>query len=183
MSKDEPEMTAQDVIAFLRLLQAHGIPVVIDGGWAVEALVASGPQGFQPTRRHADLDIAVRIGDAARIRGLLAGRGYSEVPLDDSCECNFVLGDDEGHRIDVHSYAFDDEGNFIRGVPYPFESLGGHGSIAGFPVRCIAPEWLVKFHSGYAVDENDYRDVKALCGRFGLVLPEEYRSFIDTGGA
>jgi len=177
MSKDDPEMTAQDVIAFVRLLKRHGIRVFLDGGWAVEALVATNSEGFRPTRRHADLDIAVQHSDTARIRALMAGRGYREVPLDDSWECNFVLGDAAGHRIDVHSYSFDAEGRLIHGVPYPLESLSGHGSIAGFPVECIAPEWLVRFHSGYEVDENDYRDVRALCRRFGIALPEEYRKF------
>lgn len=180
MSKDDPEMTAQDVIAFVRLLNDHGIWVFLDGGWAVEALVATGPQGFRPTRRHADLDIAVQHSDTARIRALLAARGYREVPRDDSWECNFVLGDAAGHLIDVHSYSFDADGRLIHGVPYPFESLSGHGSIDGFPVECIAPEWLVRFHSGYILDENDYRDVRALCQRFGIDLPEEYRKFVEN---
>ena len=182
MSKEDPEMTAQDVIAFVRLLQHHGIRVFIDGGWAVEALVATDAGVFQPSRRHADLDIAVQISDAARIRELLAGRGYREVPRNDSWECNFVLGDEQGHQIDVHSFSFDEDGKFIRGVPYPRESLSGHGSIAGFPVECIAPDWLVRFHSGYEVDENDYRDVRALCRRFGIALPEEYREFQTKDG-
>ena len=45
------------------------------------------------------------------------------------------------------------------------------------PVRCISPEWMVKFHSGYRLDENDYHDVKALCQRFGITLPIEYEEF------
>jgi lincosamide nucleotidyltransferase A/C/D/E len=34
---------------------------------------------------------------------------------------------------------------------------------------------MVKFHSGYVLDENDYRDVRALCETFGIELPEEYK--------
>jgi len=181
MSKDDPEMTAQDVIAFMRLLNEHGIKVFLDGGWAVEALVGTGPQGFRPTRRHADLDIAVQHSDTVRIRELLAGRGYREVARADSWECNFVLGDAAGHLIDVHSYSFDADGKLVHGVPYPLESLSGHGSIDGFPVDCITPVWLVRFHSGYEVDENDYRDVRALCQRLGMALPEEYRKFVEKG--
>jgi len=40
-----------------------------------------------------------------------------------------------------------------------------------FEVKCISPEWMVKFHSGYELDGNDYRDVSALCERFGIALP------------
>jgi len=32
---------------------------------------------------------------------------------------------------------------------------------------------MVKFHSGYELDENDYRGVSALCERFGLAPPAE----------
>jgi lincosamide nucleotidyltransferase A/C/D/E len=37
---------------------------------------------------------------------------------------------------------------------------------------------MVKFHTGYKLDENDYRDVKALCQRFGLEVPAEYDEFV-----
>ena len=90
---------------------------------------------------------------------------------------NFVLGDAQGRQLDVHSYTFDADGRCVFGVPYPAESLTGHGSIAGYPVQCVTPEWLVKFHTGYTLDENDYRDVRALCDRFGLELRAEYRAF------
>lgn len=173
MSRQDPEMTAQDVIAFVRLLNANGIEVIIDGGWAVDAQVG------RVTRRHADLDIAVDHRDTGRIRTLLETRGYSEVPRDDSWECNFVLGDEQGHQIDVHSYSFDADGKLVHGVPYPFESLAGHGTIGSEAVRCITPEWLVQFHTGYPLDENDYRDVKALCQCFGIAIPAEYRAFIE----
>lgn len=170
-------MTAQDVIDFVRLAYANDIPVVLDGGWGVDAALG------RQTRPHADLDIAMRHRDVARLRALLESRGYREVPRDDSWECNFVLGDDEGHLIDIHSCQFDINGNLSYGVPYPIESLRGGGWIAGVEVRCITPEWLVKFHSGYPLDENDYRDVQALCRHFGFPLPEEFHRFEQTDTA
>jgi lincosamide nucleotidyltransferase A/C/D/E len=36
---------------------------------------------------------------------------------------------------------------------------------------------MVKFHSGYPLDENDYRDVRALCNRFGIPLPDDFARF------
>lgn len=171
MSTGHPEMTANDVLEFVQLLNQNHIEVHIDGGWGVDALLG------RQTRSHADLDIAVQHKDAAQIRALLEARGYTEVPRDDSWECNFVMGDDAGNEIDIHSYTFDSAGNHIFGVKYPFDSLTGTGSISGYPVKCISPEWMVKFHTGYKLDENDYHDVKALCERFGIEIPTEYEEF------
>ncbi|MBN1401491.1 MAG: nucleotidyltransferase family protein [Anaerolineae bacterium] len=164
-------MSAADVLDIVHLFAENGIGLVIDGGWGVDALLG------EQTRPHADLDIAVEHRDVPRMRALLAARGYREAPRDDSWECNFVLGDDRGHEIDVHSYTFDAAGKLVHGVPYPAASLTGHGQIGGQPVRCIPPEWMVAFHSGYPLDEDDYRDVKALCARFGIPLPAEYGPF------
>jgi lincosamide nucleotidyltransferase A/C/D/E len=36
---------------------------------------------------------------------------------------------------------------------------------------------MVKFHCGYKFDENDYRDVKALCQHFEIEMPPEYLGF------
>jgi lincosamide nucleotidyltransferase A/C/D/E len=171
MRKDDPEMTASDVLAFVQLLNGNHIDVYIDGGWGVDALLG------EQTRIHTDLDIAVQHKDVAQIRALLEARGYEDVPRDDTRDCNFVLGDDEGHLIDIHSYIFDSAGNNVYGVAYPYESLSGNGSINGYAVKCISPEWMVKFHTGYPLDENDYHDVKSLCQRFGIKLPPEYEEF------
>jgi len=52
-----------------------------------------------------------------------------------------------------------------------------HGSITGHPVCCISPQWLVKFHTGYRVDANDYHGVSLLYREFVLWLPEDYAEF------
>ena len=171
MKKDQPEMTAPAVIGFVQLLNASHIEVWIDGGWGVDALLG------KQTRLHTDLDIAVRHADVPHIRALLAARNYQEVPRDDTRDCNFVLGDEAGHLIDVHSFTYDSAGQIVFGVEYPYDSLHGTGFINGIHVKCITPEWLVKFHSGYQLDENDYHDVKLLCQHFGFELPAEYADF------
>ncbi|MBE7433053.1 MAG: nucleotidyltransferase family protein [Anaerolineales bacterium] len=172
MNDPTSQTTAADVIELVNLLDAHGIGVVIDGGWGVDALLG------KQTRTHSDLDIAVERADVPNIRALLEGRGYKEVLRDDTRECNFVMGDDKGRLIDIHSYTFDEEGKVIFGVEYPFDSLKGTGSIAGYPVKCITPEWMVKFHTGYKLDENDYYDVKLLCEKFGIEIPAEFAEFL-----
>jgi len=172
MPKEKPEMTSNDVIEFVQLLNQNDIEVIIDGGWGVDALLG------EQTRTHEDLDIAVQHKDVSKIRALLEARGYQDVPRDDTRDCNFVLGDDEGHLIDIHSYTFDSAGKLIFGIEYPYDSLDGTGSINGHPVRCISPEWMVKFHTGYPLDDNDYHDVKSLCQHFGIKIPSEYDTLI-----
>jgi lincosamide nucleotidyltransferase A/C/D/E len=104
----------------------------------------------------------------------MAGRGFHQLPRTDSWECNFVLADADDRRLDVHSYVLDANGKNIVGVPYVAAQLTGTGTIGGRPVHCIEPESLVRFHTGYEVDEQDYRDVRLLCDRFGLPLPDEF---------
>jgi lincosamide nucleotidyltransferase A/C/D/E len=166
-------MTANDVLEIVDLFASHRVDLWIDGGWGVDALLG------RQTREHSDLDIAMRHKDVPLIRQLLTERGYSDIPGDDTRDCNFVMGDESGHLVDFHTFTYDEQGLLTFGLPYPLDSLTGTGMIAGCSVRCISPEWLVKFHTGYTVDENDYRDVKALCEQFGIDLPPEYAVFIE----
>ena len=172
MSETQPEMTANDAVEIIKLMEENDIVVIVDGGWGVDALLG------EQTRTHEDLDVAVFHKDVPKIRALLEARGYQDVPRDDTRDCNFVLGDDQGRLFDIHSCTFDEAGNNIFGVEYPYDSLMGSGSINGYPVRCITPDWMVKFHVGYKLDENDYHDTRLLCERFGIDLPSEYEGFV-----
>jgi lincosamide nucleotidyltransferase A/C/D/E len=169
-------MTAEDAVEIVRLFDQGHIELYVDGGWAVDALLG------KQTRTHADLDIAIQHKDVPQVRALFEANGFREIPHADSWECNFVLEDDHGRQLDIHSYTFDSAGNHVYGVAYPFDSLSGNGGINGYPVKCISPEWLVKFHTGYQLDENDYHDVKRLCQHFGLSLPAEYAVFQQEEG-
>jgi lincosamide nucleotidyltransferase A/C/D/E len=168
-------MDAGEAAGVVEFLERHGVEVHVDGGWGVDALLG------EQTRVHGDLDIAVPHRYVPLLRELLAGRGYCERSRNDTWECNFVLADAFGREIDVHSYTLDDAGNNVYGVAYVGEQLTGKGSIDGYRVRCISPEWLVKFHGGYNLDENDFRDVRALCDRFDIPLPDEYLRFVRSG--
>jgi len=169
-------MTAADVLSLYGELENLGIVIWIDGGWGVDALVG------EQTRPHKDLDIAVQQKDVPRLRQLLERRGYKEIKLEEARPWNFVLGDENGREIDFHVIVIDDQGNGLygpadRGEMYPAASLTGTGSIDGRKVRCISPEWMVKFHSGYELKEKDFRDVSALCQKFGIRLPEAFAKF------
>jgi lincosamide nucleotidyltransferase A/C/D/E len=161
----------KDAASLIALLEQHGLEVYVDGGWAVDALLG------EQTRSHDDLDIALPHAQVPRLRGLLAAHGFCEQRRDDSWECNFVLADEAGRRLDVHSYTLDAAGVNISGVPYSREQLTGRGVIGGYPVRCISPEWLVKFHTGYELDADDWHDVRRLCERFQIAVPDEYLKF------
>jgi lincosamide nucleotidyltransferase A/C/D/E len=164
-------MGASDVAELLDYLEQSGLEVHVDGGWAVDPLLG------EETRSHDDLDVAIPHGQVPLLRRLMATRGFHEQPKADSWECNFVLADANDRRLDVHSYTLDAAGKNASGVPYAAEHLTGTGVIAGRPVRCIDPAWLVKFHTGYKIDERDHHDVRLLCERFRLPLPDEYSRF------
>ena len=173
----EPKITkAEDVIKLFELLGSEGIEAWLDGGWGVDALLG------RQTRPHADVDIVIQEKDVPRLRSLLEERGYLDVERDDTSLWNFVLGDAQGHEVDVHAIVLDRHGNGIygpaeRGVMFPAASLTGKGHINEYSVKCISPEYVVKFHSGYELKEKDFQDVSALCQKFGIALPEEYARF------
>jgi lincosamide nucleotidyltransferase A/C/D/E len=167
-------MTADDVRGSLTLMADHGIRVWLDGGWGVDACLGT------QTRNHGDLDIVIEERHLSAARRALEARGYVPVPRDDTCPWNFVLGDEAGHEIDFHVITLNEEGDGIYGPGgdvYPAEAMTGTGSIGDRHVSCISPEWLVRFHVGYAIDEYDFADVSALCARFQIPLPDAYRAF------
>jgi lincosamide nucleotidyltransferase A/C/D/E len=175
-STSKAEMTAEDVRGFLSLMDACGIRVWLDGGWAVDACLGS------QTRRHRDLDIVIEEHDVPAAVAALLRRGYALVARDDTRAWNFVLGDDAGHQADFHVVVLEEDGRGAYGPPengecYPAEALAGTGIVNGRAVACITPEWLVAFHTGYEVDATDWADVSALCERFGIPVPDEYLPF------
>jgi lincosamide nucleotidyltransferase A/C/D/E len=172
-------MNPIDVIDLYTTLEKLGVEIWIDGGWGVDALLG------EQTRPHKDLDIAIQQKDVPMLRQLLQTRGYRDIKLEDAKTWNFVLGDENSREIDVHVIVLDEKedglyGPADKGETYPAASLTGKGEIAGATVRCISPEWMVKFHSGYQLKEKDFRDVSALCKKFGIDLPAMYEPFTKS---
>lgn len=162
-------MKSEQVLSLYNLFEENGIEVHVDGGWGIDALLG------RQTRPHVDLDIAVQHKDVSKSRELLEARGYKDVENPDTSTYNFVLGDDNGNKVDVHSYTFDSEGKNIEGIEYPKESLTGTGTISGQSVKCITLEWVLKFHENYEPDEEDRKDIPALCSKFGVKPPKNYK--------
>ncbi len=171
-------MTSADVIEIYSALGGQGIDIWIDGGWGVDALLNG------QSRAHKDLDIVLEDRHLVRFELFLVARGYYRTKREIERPFNFVLADRGGREIDVHVISLDENGNGIFGPPendiaYPVDSLTGAGTINGCAVRCISPQWIVKFHSGYELTEKDYQDVSAICEKYNVDLPEEYRRFED----
>ncbi len=68
--KSDAGMSGDVVVQLLQLFEQHGIEVVVDGGWGVDALLG------EQTRSHGDVDIALQHKDVPKLRALLEARGY-----------------------------------------------------------------------------------------------------------
>lgn len=165
-------MSAADAVELLRRLEARDVPVCLGGGWAVDALLG------EQTREHSDLDL---WAPAARLEGLFAGLAEAGVdrvyPWPGDRPWNFVLHDGARRRVDLHLYEPRPDGDphygsALDGVGFPAAALAGRGRIAGTEVRCEAPEWSLRWHTGYPPRPTDHHDMSRLCRRFNLPLPE-----------
>lgn len=167
----ESHFSQADLLDFLVNVEKIGVPIWLDGGWAVDALL------HEQTRLHSDVDIVVEKRHVAGLRQFLESQGYIDVPRDDTSDFNFVLGDQTGHLVDFHVIELDSDGNgrYSAAAIYPAASLTGLGKIGYREVRCISVEWLIQFHTGYPLRQSDYHDVTRLCAKFDLPLPEQYR--------
>jgi len=168
-------MDAQRALDLLTLFATHDIPVWLDGGWAVDALL-----GIQ-TRTHDDLDLVACMHDSARIVTALGAQDYTlEYAAPDSC---FVLVDTAGHQVDVHPAVAQPNGDAVYRMEngddwiFPAAGFGGVGRILGREVPCLTPEVVLVNHTtGYELDAEHERDVAALSERYDLPLPEYARA-------
>ena len=168
------EMSAQAAVDLLRMFEAAGIDVWLDGGWAVDAALG------EQTRPHKDLDIILQVSDLPRLRELLGHRGFRT--KDGGTESNFVLVDEHGREVDVHAMVFDEVGNGVYRMAngedwiFPAAGFAGRGEILGVNVRCLSPEVQVLCHAyGYVPKEKDLKDMELLAARFGVELPLHLR--------
>lgn len=168
------EMTAETLVELYRGWEEERVVVWLDGGWAVDALLG------EQTRPHDDVDIVVAEDDVDRIVAFLRGRGYRDVPRDDTRPWNFVLGNDDGSEVDFHVINLDDRGNGVYGPAengdiYPADALDGTGTIAGYRVRCMSLAFQIENRTRSEPGDKDRHDIHALCKRFGVALPGQNR--------
>jgi len=94
-----------------------------------------------------------------------------------------VLAAGDGRRIDFHPVIFDPDGSARQigagpnggNAVYPAAGFAGNGSIGDHSVACLTPRLLVLHHLGYTPTAKDRHNVRMLCERFGIPLPDAYR--------
>jgi lincosamide nucleotidyltransferase A/C/D/E len=166
--------TLADVLDILAMADSVGARLWVDGGWGVDALLGS------QSREHGDLDVAIEDRYLSVFLEVLQRNRFIRLGERDAAVWNFLLAHRNGAVVDLHVVVFDADGNGVLGQPdeghaYPAASLTGRGQIGGRVVDCIAAEWAIRFRDAYSGDSDDRADVQALCQRFGLEIPEQYR--------
>jgi lincosamide nucleotidyltransferase A/C/D/E len=166
--------TLADVLAVLDLADAAGARLWLDGGWGVDALLG------EQSREHGDLDVAVEARHLDAFLNVLDRDGFTRVGEETATAWNFLLAHPRGGVVDLHVIVLDADGDGVLGAAgagnaYPAASMAGRGRLSGRAVDCVAAQWAVRFHDEYPGDADDCSDVRALCDRFGLEVPEQYR--------
>lgn len=160
------EATENLVLDFLSI--AKSIPVWLDGGWGVDALLG------KQTRRHSDLDIIIGQENLMALEKLLSACLYQC----DAEQEGLVFISKAGLYLDVHSVRFDNQGYGLfdlpdgRVWPFPPSAFKGKGMIGDKEANCLSPEAQVQCHAqGYPPTLKDIQDMEALQQKYQVVLP------------
>ena len=131
---------AKSVLHIFRLLEESGVPVWLDGGWGIDALLK------RETREHRDLDLIIPVECLSAVESVLGDVGFLKDDRQTLMPAKFVLSNSEGLQIDLHPVTlkpdgsaehidFDDTSNFYTFV-HSAAGLSGVGMIDGRVVRC-----------------------------------------------
>jgi lincosamide nucleotidyltransferase A/C/D/E len=149
------EMTCEDVIEVLAVLDAGGIDYWIDGGWGIDALVG------QQTRKHHDLDLGVSLDEISRVEALLPQfRRESE-------EASFYT-DERGRAVDLLLVERREAGQFRQQLPggrrlrYAESETRASGYIGGRPVRCASVALQRQHRDRPDATDQDREDIEIL---------------------
>jgi lincosamide nucleotidyltransferase A/C/D/E len=166
-------MTEADAVEILGWLVEGEVPVWLKGGWGVDALVG------EQTRDHKDLDLIVRDDHVSRMSDVLHEHGFR---LSRGVQGGFVLRDERGRVVDLHTVHFDDlgDGHFEGENRGPFEhpaaAFAATGDIAGRRVACLSAEAQMTNHAwGYTPGDTDFHDMRLLTVRLGTAPPPPRR--------
>lgn len=160
----------EDAIEIISYAVDNGIDIWLDGGWGVDALLET------ETRAHNDIDLFVEKINRRKFIDIIKEKGFSEIEEAYTTASHTVWKDTKGRIIDLHIFEFNEQGNLVfEGETYSGDVFSGIGKISNKVVKCISAENQVLFHLGYEHDENDVHDVRLLCERFNIPIPNEYK--------
>jgi lincosamide nucleotidyltransferase A/C/D/E len=185
-------LTAEDVVELYSGLLARDVRLWVDGGWDIDALLE------RQTRPHKDLDAIVAFGDLPVLARFLVGCGFTPklvweenrwVPCPEppamvgrgrpaaQAATAFVLEDGSGREIDFHVVRLDEHGRWTPAwntdLVFPPGALAGVGTVGGTRARCLSAQMQIRTHTGCALKESDFHDLRLLHDRFGVDYPEE----------
>ena len=159
-----------DAVEIISYVDNNGIDIWLDGGWGVDALLGT------QTRVHNDIDLFVEKINRRKFIDIIKEKGFSEIKEAYTTASHTVWKDAKDRIIDLHIFEFNEKGYLIfEGETYPSSVFSGIGKIGDKVVKCIGAEDQVLFHLGYEHDENDVHDVRLLCERFNIPIPNEYK--------
>ncbi|MDR1701991.1 MAG: aminoglycoside nucleotidyltransferase [Sporomusaceae bacterium] len=168
-------MTEQDAVELLTAIKNSGIPVWLDGGWGIDALLG------RQTRPHNDLDLFVETKNAVPFLELISSKGYREVRAEYTTAGHTCWHGPAERIIDLHLFEFQDQETlYFENEAYPAHLLKGHGTIGGIAVGCLTAAAQLLYHQGYEHTDKDVLDVRLLCETFGFDIPAEYQEEIST---
>jgi lincosamide nucleotidyltransferase A/C/D/E len=163
----------EEVLDIIDALEEQNLPVWIDGGWGVDALLG------EVTRPHDDVDLVVETRALGAVYECLSHLGLSVA--DDLFPVRVVLTSQDGRQVDLHPVTFDANGTGWQtraapdgsDCPYP---AGGFtvGKIMDVAVPCLSAELQLEHHSGFIPRDRDREDMGRLASRFGLELPSTF---------
>jgi lincosamide nucleotidyltransferase A/C/D/E len=168
------DVTAVEAVAVLELLAGAEIEPVVDGGWAVDAVLE------RQTRDHGDLDLCLDSNHVDRAIQILGEVGYEVMEDERPTRVALRSRGGLGPQVDIHPLAFDLQGNGTQDLgngasfTYAAGGLAGVGVIGGRRARCLTPELQVACHCGYEPDEDDYDDVAALAALLRVDPPPPF---------
>lgn len=129
---------AENVIYIYEYLLSKNIQTIIDGGWAVDAVVG------KQTRIHSDLDLIISIDKIDLVKSVLLEVGFFVNKEETEIPNRLVMVDEEKKLvIDFHLVEFSKDGSGIQKLTngiyfYSKEGLSGFGKIFDKKVRCLS---------------------------------------------
>ncbi|MGH2694531.1 MAG: nucleotidyltransferase domain-containing protein [Actinomycetota bacterium] len=166
-------MQERDVLRILDAFSRAGISTLLEGGWAIDALIG------RQTREHRDLDVVVDRDELAAAARVLTDMGFiHDAGRKPGLPAQLVMVDGTGREADVHPVLIDEAHNGWQQLShtgawglYSAEGTRGLGRIGGRSVRCTTPDLQVRHHLGYDLKAKDIRDLRLLREHFSVSIP------------